>query len=113
MEKAELKFLPGPFEFLELKDGESARLAIVRWEEGLLTIHPRMRDAPPERTVRILRLWLKPGFKVYGPPYWDVNAQTLIAQLKPLLPSLAENGQEFIITAHGSPPKKRYSVRLA
>jgi hypothetical protein len=113
LERAELKFLAGPFEFLELRDGESIRLAIARFEEGLVTIHPRMRDAPPVRTVRVLRLWVKPGFKVYGPPYWDVNAQTLIAQLKPLLPSLVESGREFIITAHGNPLKKRYSVRLA
>jgi len=112
VEEVEVKFLPGPFEFLELRDGESVRLAVVRFEEGLVTIHPRMRDAPPERTVRVLRLWLKPGFKVYGPSYWDVNAGTLVAQLKPLLPSLAEKGQEFTITAHGSPPKKRYSIRL-
>jgi hypothetical protein len=109
---AELKFLSGPFEFLELRDGEGVRLAVAGWEEGLLTIHPRLRDAPAERTVRVLRLRLKPGFKAYGPPYWDVNAQTLIAQLEPLLPGLAETGREFIITAHGNPPKKRYSIRL-
>ncbi|MBX5321363.1 MAG: hypothetical protein QHH12_04940 [Candidatus Bathyarchaeota archaeon] len=113
MEKAELKELPSPYEFLELKDGESVRLVVARFEEGLVTIHPRRKDAPPVRTVKVLRLWLRPGFKVYGPPYWDVNAQTLVAQLKPLLPRLIEEAREFIITAHGNPPKKRYSIRLA
>lgn len=107
-----LRELPGPYEFLELKDGESIRLSVVRFEEGLVTIHPRRRDAPPVRTVRCLRLWLNPGFKAYGPPYWDVNAGTLVAQLKPLLPDLVREGREFIITAHGEAPKKRFSIRL-
>lgn len=108
-----LKELPGPYEFLELRDGESIRLGVVRWEEGLVTIHPRRADAPPVRTVRCLRLWLKPGFKAYGPPYWDVDAGTLVAQLREFLPKVVEKGQEFIITAHGTAPKKRYSIRLA
>jgi len=112
LEERELEFMPGPFEFLELKDGESVRLAVQGFKEGFVTIHPRRADAPRERTVRMLRLWLKPGYKPVGVGYWDVNAGTLVAQLRPLLPQLVETGREFIITAHGSPPKKRYSIRL-
>ncbi len=112
MVEAKLQPLDPPFEFLELGDGQSVRLAVSGWEEGFLIIHPRMRDAPRERTVRVLRLHLKPGYKAWGMPYWDVNAQTLVFQLKALLPKLAETGQEFLIGAHGVAPKKRYSVRL-
>ena len=112
MVEAELQPLDPPFEFLEFGDGQSVKLALSAFEEGLVTIHPRMRDAPRERTVRVLRLHLKEGYKAWGMPYWDVNAGTLVFQLKALLPKLAETGQEFEVAAHGQAPKKRYSVRL-
>jgi len=101
-----------PFEILELADGETVSLAIERFEWGETVIHPRYPGAPAEKTIPVLRLYLREGYKPVGPGYWDVTSKTLQAQLKPLLTSLAETGREFTITAHGTGPSKRFSVRV-
>jgi len=101
-----------PFELLQLEDGVSVRLAIRSTEWGETVIHPRYAGAPAEKTIPVLRLHLMPGYKAVGVSYWDVTSKTLQAQLRPLLPGLIETNREFTITAHGSGPAKRFSVRV-
>ena len=101
-----------PFEILELADGMSLRLAISRSEKSRMVIHPRYAGAPAEKEIPVLRLHLKEGYKPVGPAYYDVTSKTLQAQLAPHLEELARSGREFVITAHGSGPRKRFSLRL-
>jgi len=103
--------LPGPYEILELEDGRSVRLRISGFEWGETTIRPRYAGAPEEKRIPVLRLKVLPEFKPVGPPYWDLTSKTLQAQLRPLLRGLVETSGEFTITAHGSGPGKRFSVR--
>ena len=101
-----------PFEIFELSDGVSVRLKSVRFEWGSATIHPRYAGAPESKQIPVLRIHLPGGIKMTGPPYWDVTSKTLQAQLKPLEPDIVGKGREFVVTAHGSGPSKRFSVRL-
>jgi hypothetical protein len=101
-----------PFEILELSDGSSVRLKAVRFEWGETVIHPRYAGAPSEKTIPVLRIHLQPGVKPVGVPYWDVTSKTLQAQLRPLEPEIVGRAREFVITAHGSGPGKRFSVGL-
>ena len=109
---AETKLLPGPYEYLELADGESLRLAITRSEEGEAVIHPRYPGAPEEKRVPCLRLYVAEGYKPAGAPYWDVTSKTLIARIRPHLAELAAEKKEFVLTAHGTGPRKRYTLEI-
>jgi len=106
-----LMVLGEPFELLELGDGVSVTLAIRGVEWGETVIHPRYAGAPAEKRIPVLRLHLLPGYKPVGVGYWDVTSKTLQAQLRPLIPGLIEAGKEFTITAHGTGPSKRFTVR--
>jgi len=101
-----------PFEILELADGQSVRLKAVRFEVGEMDIRPRYAGAPESKRIPVLRLHLAPNIKPTGPPYWDVTSKTCQAQLRPLEPEIVGKGREFVITAHGSGPSKRFSVRI-
>jgi hypothetical protein len=57
-------------------------------------------------------LQLPAGVKAAGPSYWDLTSQTLIAQLKPHLEDLVKSGRAFQLTAHGEPPRKRFTLEL-
>jgi len=104
--------LSEPFEMLELADGQSIRLKADRFEWGETVIHPRYAGAPAEKKIPVLRIHLLSGIKPVGAPYYDVTSKTLQAQLKPLEGDLAAGKTEFVITAHGSGPSKRFSLRL-
>jgi len=101
-----------PLEIMELADGQTLRLKAVRFEWGETVIHPRYAGAPVEKRIPVLRLHLAEGQKARGPLYWDLTSKTLQAQLKPLEKDLTASAREFTITAHGSGPSKRFSVRL-
>ena len=108
----EAELLPGPYEILELPDGRSLRLAITGSLEGDMIIKPRYPRAPEEKRIHALRLFTAPGYKPIGPQWWDVTSQTLVAQLRPHLVDLAATGKEFVITAHGTAPRKRFSLEI-
>jgi len=106
----ELRMLPGPYEILDLKDGESITLRIVGWERGKIIIHPRYPGAPPEKEIPVLRVHVTEDTKPYPPYYYDITAKTLQYQL---LPYLLEPGYEkylFKITKHGVPPRARFTL---
>ena len=100
--------LAKPYEYLELKDGQSVELAPLSFEKGQGVINPA--HALGGKAVTILRLQVDPKTKEHWPPYWDVSQAGLVAQLEPLLNTAGAAGLRVIITAHGFPPKKRYSV---
>jgi hypothetical protein len=104
--------LSEPFEILELADGQTIRLRIANFEWGEAVIHPRYPGAPVEKRIPVLRLYVPADYKPRGPPYWDVTSKTLQAQLKPLLEGLKASGREVVITAHGVPPSKRFTLRV-
>jgi hypothetical protein len=104
--------LSEPFEILELADGQTIRLRISNFEWGETVIHPRYAGAPAEKRIPVLRLYVPADLKPRGPPYWDLTSKTLQAQLKPLLADLKATGKEFTITAHGTGPSKRFSLRF-
>jgi len=108
----EAELLPGPYEIMELPDGQSLRLAITGSLEGDMMIKPRYAGAPAEKRIHALRLYVAEGYKPVGVPYWDVTSQTLIAQLRPHLKKLAAEKSEFVITAHGTAPRKRFSLEI-
>ena len=107
-----MDLLKEPFEFLELADGKSITFAVNRFEEGDAVIHPLYPGAPAEKRIPVMRLHVPAEYKPIGVPYWDVTSKTLQAQLRPLLPGLIKEKGEVTITAHGSGPAKRFSVRV-
>ena len=106
------RLLSEPFEFLELADGTSLTLAIRSVDWGEAVVHPRYVGAPEEKRIPVLRVHLMPGYKLTGVDYWDLSSKTLQAQLRPLIPGLIETNREFTITAHGTGPQKRFSLRV-
>lgn len=104
--------LSEPFEILELADGQTIRLKAARFEWGETVIHPRYAGAPAEKKIPVLRIHVAPGIKPTGAPYYDLTSKTLQAQLRPLEKDLELGKREFVITAHGSGPSKRFSVRI-
>lgn len=105
--------LPGPYEILELRDKESIVLRIRDWRLGIMRIHPRVAGAPPEKVVKVLRLYVPRDLKVTGPDYYDVTSQTLIYQLLPFLQTPDFRTKTFKITAHGIAPRKRFTVEVS
>jgi len=106
----ELRPLVGPYEILELGDGESVTLEITSWERGSMEIRPRWPGAPPVKVIPALRVHLTERSKPYPPRYYDITAKTLQAQLLPLLSEPGFERYEYVITAHGVAPKKRFTL---
>lgn len=105
-----LRKLIGPYELLELGDGQSTTLRVTSWERGLILIHPRYAGAPSEKEVEALRVHLAPGVKPYAPMYWDITSKTLIAQLLPMLLQRGQERYQFIVTKYGVAPKARFTL---
>ena len=106
----ELRRLVEPIEFLELPDGQSATLKIVSWERGSTVIVPKWRGAPPEKVIQVLRVHMAAGYKPYPPMYFDISSKTLIAQILPMLSEPGYENYEYIVTAHGVAPRKRFTL---
>lgn len=100
--------LLGPYEILELGDQGSLTFKPLNWVEGEVTIHPRFQDGP--KTVTAIRIWVGPEVKPLFPDYYDITAQTLVAQLRPILQRADYHELVITITKFGVPPKARYQV---
>jgi len=107
-----MDLLKEPFEIFELENGTSSTFGVSSWEEGDAVIHPRYPGAPEEKRIPVMRVHVPAEDKPIGVPYWDITSKTLQAQLRPLLPGLIEGKGQVTITAHGSGPAKRFSVRV-
>lgn len=102
--------LPGPFEILELDDGESLITRIHKWDIGEVTIHPSYK--PEGKEILALRIHVPPESKEYFPYYWDITSQTLIAQLLPYLRQPGFINKEYTITKHGVAPRARFTLGI-
>lgn len=102
--------MAGPFEILELGDGGSLLTTVEKFEEGTMMIHPR--DGRPPKVIEALRIWVPGTTKPIFPPYYDLTSQTLIAQLRPLLPTLIGSPRQVKITKNGVAPKARFTVEV-
>jgi len=100
--------LPGPFEILELDDGETLETKILRWDLGEVTIHPSYK--PEGKDILALRIHVPEESKEYFPWYWDITSQTLVAQLIPYLRAPGFENKEYSITKHGVAPRARFSL---
>jgi len=105
-----LRRLVGPYEIMELADRQSVTLRVVTWEQGSIVIHPRYEGAPSEKEIPVLRVHLWAGYKPYQPMYWDITSKTLMAQLLPLLLERGFENYEYVITAYGVAPRKRFTL---
>lgn len=105
-----LRLLPGPYEILELADGQSVRLRVVSYERGSMVIHPLMEGAPLEKTIEVLRVHLAPGIKALPPMYYDITSKTLIAQFMPLLLERGYENYWYTVTKYGVAPRARFTL---
>jgi len=103
--------LPGPYNLLELSEGETVTICIKRIEEGYA-----VREAYPRGKVvkiegKILRCYTDIHTPVRGLHYLDILSGKAIALVK----SLFEHYKQSILvrfTAHGQEPDKWYEVEL-
>ena len=107
---AERPTIPGPYEYLDLPDGGTVDLDIVNWEQGTSEISPKYEGAPPSKIIKDLRVHVRPGTKESFPYYWDLSAQTLQAQLMPLLMARDFESFTYRITKRGVAPKARFTL---
>jgi hypothetical protein len=106
-----LKQLLGPFELLELGDGQSIDLRIQSFERGTMVIHPRNLPTGESKTIEALRLHLQAGVKPVPPNYYDVTSQTLIAQFLPNLYLPGFEKYSFRVTKYGIAPRARFTLQ--
>jgi hypothetical protein len=102
---AELK---RPIELLDLPDGGSVELSVLRWEKGEIRIETRLE--PAGKVVPCLRLWVRAEDKTVGAPYWDITSRTLQARLEPVLDQLVRSRRRIKITKYGVAPTARHQV---
>lgn len=104
--------LPGPMEIMEMADGESRTFIVEKWDQGTTQITMQRNGQSQTRTINVLRLHVPVADKKIGMPYWDLTAQTLIAQLLPLLPGAQASKRRIRIIKHGVAPLARFEVAL-
>jgi hypothetical protein len=109
---AGLKPLPGPYEILELADGQSVEFSILRFEVGSVVIHPRWMPPGAEKTVKAMRVYVPRSDKPVGVDYWDITSQLLVAHLEGVLKTVGKLPVRVRVKAFGWPPKKRFMVEV-
>ncbi len=102
--------LPEPMEILELGDGDSFPLRILRWEKEDAIIRPA--HAPAGKAVAVLRVHVPPETKAMSPFYWDITGKGAIALLMPYLQKPGFEKLTFVLGAVGVAPKKRFSLEV-
>jgi len=102
--------LPGPYEILELADGQSIEIRPIRWEIGKAEIQPR--DGRPPKVIRILRVHVDPAEKPTLPHYWDITSQHLVAGLVGQLEARRGRPARYRITKHGEGPSARFTLEV-
>jgi len=108
--------LPGPYEILEIKPGDSITITPLRYQLGKVVIRPTWAGAPREKEVDAIRVWVPETEKNYYPPYWDITPGHLVAALRELLPMAMRTHQKLKITAvltrPGDPASKRFRISI-
>ena len=106
----ELRELPGPYEILELRDGETRELMITSYSRGRVTIYPPHR--PTGKVIEALRVHVPKEYKDYFPWYWDITSKFLCAQMLGYLEAGDFKNKRYIITKHGVAPKARFELKV-
>ncbi len=102
--------LSEPMEILELEDGSSFPLRIIRWEKEETIIRPK--HALGGKAVPVLRVHVRPEDKASSPFYWDITGKGAVALLMPYLQQPGFEKRTFILSALGVAPKKRFSLEV-
>ena len=102
--------LKKPWELLDISDGYSLTFHVLRYELGTVEVTRRYDGATI--TIPTTRLFVAPGDKSHGLPYWDVTSLTLQAQLKPWLDNPSTRGRTFTVRAQGVRPQKRFALEV-
>ena len=102
--------LEGPYEILELEDGEKMDTRVQKWEVGEVEIHPAYK--PEGKFIKALRIHVLKEDKAFFPFYWDITSQTLIAQLIPHLEQPHFELKTYIIQKHGVAPRARFTLDI-
>jgi len=106
----DLDELPGPYELLELADGQTIDLHVESFEQGRAEIKPR--DGRPAHEVPFLRVRVPAADKPTIPAYWDITSKHLIAGLLGYLDLGLGDRRTFRITKHGKPPVARFTLEV-
>jgi len=106
----ELKELSGPYEIMDMDDGETKELRITHWVTGNVTIRPA--HLPEGKIIRALRVFVPSATKPTGPAYWDITSKLLVAQMLPYLERPPFTDKIFTITKHGVAPKARFTLEV-
>ncbi len=112
MALSELPLLEGPYEFLEVVEGQPVTFHPIQWELGRAQTQPPWLPAGTLVWYEVLRMHLPRTEKPLFPYYFDVGQKTLVPQLRAVLPQATLQGVGITIAAVGSGPKKRFSVGL-
>jgi hypothetical protein len=102
--------LAEPMEILEIGDGTSVPLRILRWEKEDAIIRPA--HAPQGKAIPVLRVHVRPEDKASSPFYWDITGKGAVALLMPYLQQPGYEKKTFVLSAVGVAPKKRFSLEV-
>lgn len=106
----EVQPLPGPFELLDLRHGESATLSIVDGVLGRANINPTGAAGP--KPVIVLRVFLEPGTKPTVPYQYDITSQHLASTLWEYIRAGTAKLNRFKITKYGEGKPARFSIEV-
>jgi len=107
----DLPIMEGPFDIMELTDGQEITLNIERWHLAHAVI--KVRYAPIEKDIRVLRVWVPREDKPAGMSYWDITSQTLIAQLLEYLKVSGWEKKRYQVKKFGVPPRARFQLTVS
>jgi hypothetical protein len=96
---------------LELQDRQGIIITPIKYEIFEYTIFPKYLQGQSKK-IKILRIYVPKEEQLFGPGYWDITSQTLIATLLPILKQKTLGSFKVQIVAIGVAPAKRFSVTV-
>ena len=102
--------IPGPYNILDLEEGQSIEFIAVGFKEGTATREIFEMGRRVTREGPILRVFADLSTPVFGAPYVDVLAGRTIALLKTIFENVGLP-VKLKLTAHGKEPSKYYEVQ--
>jgi hypothetical protein len=96
---------------LELQDRQGIIITPIKYELFDYIIYPKYLQGQPKK-IKVLRIYVPKEEMLFGPGYWDITSQTLIATLLPILKTKTLGTFKVQIVAIGVAPAKRFSVTV-
>lgn len=100
--------LEEPMEMLELDDGQTIHLQVVKWGKGTTTIVTD--EAPGGKEIPVMRVWVVEGTKEWFPPWWDITSKRVMPQLEGIFKFITGPPWHVSITKFGVKPRARFTV---